>query len=273
MKTSNVTDSETDWFDQLEHSSVALRILDDEGKLVTSASCCLVEYKRKCFILSVAHPLFSQKQQSTPIHKTAWQIELKFVPGTGTLVYPINSMEFLCRLNYHNLRIDDVDFCFAQIPSDLVVYSQQFDDATGEILSEIPKTTHKPSFNEVPCVGEIYGFAGQTQLSVEKHPLIEPKFDLWFSIITVVDDLRYIRDQDDYHVFKLGSNHPGHEKFHGCSGAPIINHKGEVVALVCSGDVTQNLIYGVSLKMYRAAIEHEVAKFHLPRNSNLIPPG
>ena len=39
-------------------------------------------------------------------------------------------------------------------------------------------------------------------------------------------NLKYMGDEDDYYVFELPFEHPGHEHFQGCSGAPIVDAKG-----------------------------------------------
>jgi hypothetical protein len=49
--------------------------------------------------------------------------------------------------------------------------------------------------------------------------------------------------------------YPGHEYFKGCSGAPILDSDGKLVALVCMGVPAVNSIYGVSVKRYKAALD------------------
>jgi len=49
------------------------------------------------------------------------------------------------------------------------------------------------------------------------------------------------------HYFKMPENHPGHECFEGCSGAPIIGEDGKVVSLVSGGCVETNEIFGNNL--------------------------
>ena len=76
----------------------------------------------------------------------------------------------------------------------------------------------------------------------------------------IYTDLKYKEKQEDYYVFELPYEHPGDEHFQGCSGAPIIDTKGNVVALVCSGDEDTNLIYGISLKKFKVAIDATYVK-------------
>src|SRR3546814_19908035 len=54
--------------------------------------------------------------------------------------------------------------------------------------------------------------------------------------------LRYERTEGGYHVFQLPVQHPGHDAFQGCSGAPILDMERRVVGLVCSGSIPDNTI-------------------------------
>lgn len=71
-------------------------------------------------------------------------------------------------------------------------------------------------------------------------------------------DMTYQGMQDDLYKFKLPKKHPGHEYFRGTSGAPIMDNEGNVVALVCEGDVNEDLIFGVSIKQYKSSLDIEV---------------
>src|SRR3546814_6545958 len=67
--------------------------------------------------------------------------------------------------------------------------------------------------------------------------------------------LRYERTEGGYHVFQLPVQHPGHDAFQGCSGAPILDMERRVVGLVCSGSIPDNTISYVSLARYGVALE------------------
>jgi hypothetical protein len=67
--------------------------------------------------------------------------------------------------------------------------------------------------------------------------------------------------EDDLLAFHLPVEHPGHEYFYGCSGAPIIDAEGHVVALVCKGDMETSTVYGISLRRYQVALDIHVGRF------------
>ena len=73
--------------------------------------------------------------------------------------------------------------------------------------------------------------------------------------MVIYDGLKYVGTEDSYYVFELPFEHPGHEFFKGCSGAPILDSRGNIVALVCSGDIDRNAIIGISLNKYKIALD------------------
>jgi len=73
--------------------------------------------------------------------------------------------------------------------------------------------------------------------------------------------LTFERSEGDFFVFKLPFPHPGHDSFHGCSGAPIIDSEARVIALLCGGNTQENTVYGISLKKMKAILDIETRRF------------
>lgn len=67
------------------------------------------------------------------------------------------------------------------------------------------------------------------------------------------------RTEGVYHYFKLPVDHPGHEAFRGCSGAPIVGDDRRVVALVTGGDIDANEISGITISAFKKAIDEFLA--------------
>ena len=74
-------------------------------------------------------------------------------------------------------------------------------------------------------------------------------------------EMRYLESDGDYHLFELDHDHPGHQEYKGCSGAPILDNEGNLVALVASGaedsetQVAKRMILGTSLQKFRRAFD------------------
>ena len=226
-------------------SSVPLVELNADRKPIGFGSGCLIDYAGKRILLSVCHVTGNQAN---------WAIQLRYHPGKGTLLRQLGSMHFLAKASRSNPVLRNVDFSYVEVPSDLEAYRQDI-VALDQIKSEIPITVHQPSLEDVPQTGNRYGFCGLVKYTHEMH------FDQFcvgadFRIHT---GLSFLRTEDDYHVFRLPFDHPGHEHFKGCSGAPVLSDTGALVALVCRGRMEFNEIVAISTSAYKTALDILVA--------------
>jgi hypothetical protein len=206
------------------------------------ASGCFIDYLGKRILLSVQHATGNGK---------AWAIQQQYVPSKGAELYRLGAMNFLVKGNIKTSEITDVDFSYTEIPESTLAKRQEINPFTSEIVSEESIVVLTPSLEEEPNSASKYGFSGLVQPSIESHGpneclVTEPR---------VYTGLEFDRTEGDYHYFKLPFQHPGHEQFQGCSGAPIISESGELVALVCGGNMYTNELYGISLKAYKLPID------------------
>jgi len=227
-----------EWLNRILLSSIPLRKINDEMLPVGIASGCLVDYLGTRVVLSVFH---ATKKESN------WAIEVKYEPGKGSQLYRPGSFHHLSLMKPGSAKIDEVDFSYREVASDLNSYFQEI-SPSGHIISERIREVFQPDFSIQPDINEIYGFAGQVM--PEMHGT-----DTLVTEMRVYPGLKFVRTEDSYHVFELPVSHPGHEHFHGCSGAPIIDTKGKVVALVCYGDINRNVIFGISLAKYQVVLD------------------
>lgn len=227
----------------IELSSIPLRRIDASYMPDGIASACIFHYEGKRLLLTVHHATGDMAN---------WGIQVRFEPGKGTAIQPLGSMNFLRSFNIYNNLTRDIDFAYVEIAKNLAITSQTIDPKSNAIICEINRHDSKIDFNLAPSKNESYGFSGQVMPSVENNKLITE--------VRTYMDLKYVGDEDDYYVFELPFKHPGHEHFKGCSGAPIIDTEGNVVALICKGDIQTNKIYGISLKRYEIAINATYGK-------------
>jgi len=226
----------------LKLTSIPLRKLNTEKEVIDNASGCLVDYFGHRLLLSVSHQGLAEGN---------WAIECDFDRNKGTRLYQFGGLNYVARLDCRTLKRDDIDFSYASVPLDFVSMYQEIDGG-GYILKQAKRTVFKDTFETEPTPDELYGFAGQTKFSKEN----------WFycSTIMTVMRLTFERSEREFHFFKLPFTHPGHDSFQGCSGAPIIDTEGRVVALVCGGDTKENTIYGVSVKNMRSILDIETRR-------------
>ena len=226
------------WLERVLLSSVPLRRIGTDQLPNGIASACLIDYLNTRIVLSVFHA--TQMEGN-------WAVEVKFEPGKGTQLYRPGAFHHLGSMAIGDTEIKKIDFSYREVDSDLETY---FQDLTprGTINSERKREVFTPNFTVVPTASEIYGFAGQVM--PEMHGS-----SAFVTEMCVYPGLKYVATEGDYHVFELPVEHPGHEHFEGCSGAPIIDTKGNVVALVCNGSIERNAIFGISLSRFKLALD------------------
>ena len=120
-------------------------------------------------------------------------------------------------------------------------------DSVGKVVNQRLRHEFITSLEDLPAKDQVYAFSGR----VGTAQIDETTY---WSEPNVYPGLRYRHTEGHYHVFELPVQHPGHEAFKGCSGAPIVDRKQRTVALVCSGDFESNMITGVSVHHVAPAI-------------------
>ena len=247
------------WERQLILSSIPLKCLTPEKEIRGYASGCLIDYLGHRLVLSVSH---------ATLKSGLWAIELGCWSGDrGMKLLPLPAMNFLGRISTDNLlkafkegKLDDlskniVDFSYGIIPKETESLHEQFSD-NGQLQWKATRTVFKTTLTEKPETGVKYGFSGHTQLEQLPHPT-NSQLSVLCATQTICGDLAYLKTEDDVHYFKLPGKHPGHIHFEGCSGAPIIDEQGRVVALVQGGNLDEDTVYGVSLSKYKMAVDIE----------------
>lgn len=238
--TFNSQKEQTEWLKSVQRSSIPLRRVNEELLPQGIASGCLINYLGKRILLSVFHAVGKSGR---------WLIQLKYDAQRGqTETYSPNAFNFLAEMRLGSPEIKNIDFAYTEVPSDIVSYFQDL-KPTGECVEEFERTIFKPDFNITPRTDEFYGFSGE----------VMPDFVSDFSALVVehrtYPGLEYLRTEHSFHYFKLPVTHPGHEHFKGCSGAPIIDTKGNVIALVSGGSIENGEIWGVALNKYKIALD------------------
>ncbi len=222
------------WHELIKYSSVQLRKHDENDMPSSFGSGCLLDFKENRYLLTVFH--VAEKSSK-------WSAQIKFNDHDQKVeVLFLNQFCFFADYSDDKKSIKDVEFSFHPVRPDLKIY---FHNRTykGETL----EIKERPVFT-VDDIGEpnkdtMYGFSGDI------HPTSFPDLNAFETTQLIYHGLKYDRLEDDMHYFKLPENHPGHEMFQGCSGAPIIGEDGKVVSLVSGGCAPEkNEIYGCNLQ-------------------------
>lgn len=235
-----ISEEQRSWLNFLQVASVPLRRIAANGMPDSVASGCVVNHRGKKFVLSVSHATG---------HGDGWAAEVKYDCENGTLLYKFGVTNYLAQATLNSDQVEEVDFSYAEVPADFESWFQIV-EPNGSILSQTKRAEFNYTRHE-PDVDATYGFSGQVRTSIQgSNQLV--------SEMVVYPGLRFQHSKNGYHTFKLPVRHPGHDAFKGCSGAPIIDTNGRVVALVCSGDMSDDTITGVSLAKFGVALDVHV---------------
>jgi hypothetical protein len=236
-----------EWLEFVQASSIPLRCLDASNlPLLGAASGCMIDYHGKRFLLSVFHAM------SRP---GKWAMELRFdIDRNLTELYFPGAFNFLVEMTLSMPGVTDVDFAYVELPGGIESTFQHL-TFRGECLASRQRPVFSPTFDVAPNKQEMYAFSGQ----------IKPAFISGLNALETEHQtypgLSYERTENGHLYFRLPRPHPGHEFFEGCSGAPIIDSRKNLIALVCGGDAQKDEIYGVDLAKYKVALDIACSDF------------
>lgn len=218
-------------------TSIPMRQLDELGNPVGIASGCLVLCAGRKFILSARHAVKPESK--------GWAIELGYDSEKGTEMCWPNNFSYMAEMKKGSGILEDVDFCFAEVPADL---KSTYAHRTPRSVSDVrPRYIFEVENFVEPSPTAIYAFAGGVKPEMHSPNLFAVEMNVY-------PNLRFLRSEGAFHVFKLPVDHPGHESFRGCSGAPIVDTQRRVVALVSRGDETEGTIRGVAISRVVTAL-------------------
>ncbi len=145
---------------------------------------------------------------------------------------------------------DFVDFAYmnvTQYTDKLDAYFQLLDESgTGDILMEEKVNILQCASDIEPKLDEHCFFAGLILPRLEKHSK-QPVF----SHILQKTEMVFtgtLEENPIYYRFKVLKPMQSHSCYKGCSGSPILNANGEIIALVNCGCIEENEVYGISIK-------------------------
>lgn len=219
-----------EWLQWVPVTSIPLRHLDELGNPIGIASGCLVLYTGRKFILSARHAVRPESK--------GWAIELGYDSEKGTEMYWPKSFSYMVEIKKGSGILDNVDFCFAEVAADM---ESTYAHRTPHSVSDVrPRHIFRIEEFIEPSPTAMYAFAGEVKPEMHSPNSLATEMNVY-------PNLRFLRSEGAFHVFKLPVDHPGHESFQGCSGAPIVNTERRVVALVSDGDEAEGTIRGVAI--------------------------
>ena len=219
----------------------------ENGPPARACSGAVVEYGGHRLVLTVSHAVRSDE---------IWAIELQYERSRGAKLWKVGTMQYMLEIARDEVR--EVDFSFASVPADLRAKWQRFSDQ-GQLVEQQERVILESDFSVAPRPGVKYGFAGLTRRTSEPAPPGHPHA-IAGAELRVETGLTYRETANGLDKYDLDHPHPGHEHYHGCSGAPVLSEDGDLVGLVVCGCVSQSTISALPLRSYRGAVDAALAQ-------------
>lgn len=269
---------------QIKKSFIALRCMKPDGFVNNMASGCLVSYQSKLFLLTVFHGIGYQADDEKWLMEIKWDqrnMGMESIDLSGGINYlrdfSINGSitpEQLKSLFDTQENTKEIDFAWVQFPrNDIEPYYQEITNISGYPSNVMKKTIHPISFNIKPDYNQRYCFGGYTRkVNIDTFSNVK-KFENCLSIERNWMFLReeYIQNKGQMYIFKPLDGFKGDDFYYGCSGAPIMDNDGNVVALVVgrNPDNTDEM-WGINLNAYKIAIDASIGNIYGMENFSEI---
>lgn len=237
-----MTEETKKWLKFVQASSVPLVNVDEAGNPTGGiASGSLIEYAGNRLLFSVFH--------ATGGISDRWLIRLRYDAARNRtdVFYAPRFNRFVETSPNAPIQGVTFDLSFIRVPPDIVPYFQHLQPSG--LVEERERPIFASDLCEQPQKNIPYAFAG------EVRPFFVPDCDTLTVDHCTYPGLILDRTEGVYHYFRLPFDHPGHDAFKGCSGAPIVGFDRRVVALVVGGDIETNEIFGISMSAFKTAID------------------
>lgn len=226
-------------------ATISLRELDDQRRPAGYASGCIVRYKDVHFVLTVSHATENQGD---------WAIEIDFdVNERKARLWQLGGMGFLSVFRLKNDKFKfsrNMDVSYKLLPESVPKPRFQILAESGIITHDEPKIILDSDLSLQPHADEEYGFWGLTRPSYDSYALrTVPKLET---------GMKYKETKNHLHFFETQASYTSYKDYIGCSGAPILDARGQLVSLVVEGDKKKTGICGFPLATIRPVLDVEI---------------
>lgn len=243
----------------ITNSSINLVYVTSDGLPAGGGSGCLIDYYGKRYLLTVEHVVNHPRAYQLLV-VMGWDAESRKTElrTPGRPVYAQQGMMPEGAVDLDGLTLQSIDLAYFEVPYNDIP-KQQIITRDGTVRTSTPLTVWTDKQLTTPEIGCKCGFAGHTSHDTKFDARIANDVYLQYSLFRKCYDLTFEGAAGDFYAFKLPFSHPGVGFFEGCSGAPIIDQNGNVVALVSHGreenGVLEDYIYGVPIDKYKLVMD------------------
>ncbi len=191
-----------------------------------AVSGCLIQFPEARVLVTTRHQLSGEGN---------WALEVETVDGGQTRLFSLDGI----------VPLDGPDLAVRTVPTHVLPVLQLMAER-GRVIHAEPRMIVRHDRITLPNRRRRYGFAGRSGRDrVDRFVVGDLRVEF---------DLKYVGDEDACFIFDLGKDHPGDDHYRGCSGAPILDREGTLVALVRGPSRRPRAITAVPLYPHRGAI-------------------
>jgi len=239
-------------------SSIQLLLADkDIPKPAEFGSGCILRYLDRHFLFTVSHLIVSNELV------LFLETNLPADPVSGTPLQPIGGVitfkKFKIRKNTHLDNFeelaengDPVDIAFAEIKQPITLLQPEIDFVAFKVEASNKVSLYLEDAVQ-PRRSQSYAFFGK----IKAHYIDNQDGRLDYLSLTHAfkHSLKYNGKKDGFYEFLTPEIITDEADYQGCSGAPIIDSSGRIVALVCAVFVPSRLIQGIPISVCKQFLE------------------
>jgi hypothetical protein len=241
--------------EQIVKSTIHLLMIDSKNNntIVSAGSGCILQLENKKLLLSVSH--VTDKDALTSIDTGIYS------STNGMRLYPVGQITYLEDPSLeethesesdYNSNSRKIDFCYSLLTEKIEI-KQSFIEFNHFSIKAGSKYIINSDCIKDPNVDSAYGFFGRIRTTLIKTI----PFNTYEYEPALYDGLKFIEKIEHYYVFNIGDNNMQHIDFYGTSGAPIMDEKGNIVALVAHGNDSVDKIYGIAINDFLPILKAE----------------
>ncbi len=239
----------------------SVELLVVRGKRMIPVSCgsgCIIRYRDKTFLLTVAHV--------TDFDNTSTCIVLNKQHEDGRMMlYAVEPQNYFDDINIKFEKLSElksfneipqeliktIDVSFCEIKEPLEIIQPEVDFGAIKVKKSFKAVIDLEKDSAEPNQKNYYGFCGKI-----RH---DPKPDVLSRIITLKYDLKFHRTRDKYYnLFLTPEIITDSADFEGCSGAPILDNEGKFVGLAASVYTNSKVLLGITVKEIKRLLNYQV---------------
>lgn len=254
--------------DLMVQQSIELLVVKGEKmEPVSAGTGCIVKYKEKYFILTVAH--VTDFEDTSTCIVTNKPLENGQMP-----LYCVGSMNYFDEYTLKEEKISqiknlddllsdfnetiDVSFCELKEPFELI--QPEIDFGIHKVQKSLKMFINLEDDIAELSKDDFYGFCGNI-----RH---DKPNDVLTRTITLKYDLKYHRTNGRYNMFLAPKIITDADDYRGCSGAPIIDNNGKFCGIAAAVKSNTKIVLGVTIAEIKRLLNYHIDITHHQNTSS-----